>query len=104
MVLEDAVMVTVLDPDPGAGKVTGVKDAVTPAGRPVIDNATAELNPPVTAVVAVTVPCPPGVRLRDDDVDKVNEGLDGLVGGALASVQWFTSRNASGEPRPVAWL
>src|ERR1700735_1904572 len=97
-------MVIELDPEPGAGKVTGAKDAIAPAGRPGTDNATTELNPPVTAIVAVTLPCPPGVRLRDDDADKVNEGLEGLVGGALASVQWFTSRNASGEPRPVAWL
>lgn len=38
-------------PEPGAAIELGLKLPVTPEGRPVADNATAELNPPETLVV-----------------------------------------------------
>ena len=96
-----AVRVNVLDPEPGAVIVAGANAAVTPDGRPPIDKAMAESNPPETAVVTMTVPCPPGAMLAEVPADNVSAGLDG-GGPVVASVQWFTSRNASGEPRPVA--
>ena len=49
-----------LEPAPGAVNDAGANDAVTPEGRPLIDNATAELNPPLTATVTVTAPCAAG--------------------------------------------
>ena len=57
-------------PFPGAGKLDGVKVAVTPDGRPWTVNATAKLKPPRIAVVTVTEAVPPRfstavVTLRD---------------------------------------
>ena len=46
-------------PDPGAAMDAGVKLTVTPAGWPVADKATAELNPPEMAVVIVDKPASP---------------------------------------------
>lgn len=42
-------------PVPGAGRLDGVKVAVTPEGSPWTVNATAELRPPSIAVVRLTV-------------------------------------------------
>jgi len=54
----DAEKVSVLDPDPGAGKLAGAKLAVTPDGRPFTESVTAEPNPAgvVTATVTGTFP------------------------------------------------
>ena len=49
-------MVMVELPEPGDGIDAGLKLTVTPAGAPVADKATAELNPPEMAVVIVEVP------------------------------------------------
>ena len=46
-------------PLPGAAIEVGLKLAVTPAGKPEADNATAELKPPVVAVEIVVLPVPP---------------------------------------------
>ena len=43
-------------PEPGAAIDAGLKLDVTPEGTPVADKATAELNPPETAVVTVAYP------------------------------------------------
>ena len=51
--VEAAASVKVLVPLPGAAMLVGAKLAVTPLGRPLIDNATAELNPFTKAVVRV---------------------------------------------------
>jgi hypothetical protein len=50
-------------PAPGAASVAGVKLAVTPVGRPVTENATAELKPPTTVVWTWTVVVPPSFRV-----------------------------------------
>ena len=50
-----AVNVSVELPEPGAAIDAGLKLAVTPDGRPETDRATAELNPPETAVETVVV-------------------------------------------------
>ena len=54
-----AVKVRVELPLPGAAIEVGLKLAVTPAGRPEADSATAELKPPLTVVEIVEVPVPP---------------------------------------------
>ena len=53
------VIVMVEAPDPGAAMDVGLKLTVTPAGWPVALKATAELNPPETAVAIVLVPLDP---------------------------------------------
>jgi hypothetical protein len=53
---EVALNVAVEFPAPGAAIDDGLKLTVTPDGIPLAVNATAELNPPLTAVVIVVVP------------------------------------------------
>lgn len=55
--------VKVLLPLPGQAMPVGVKLAVTPPGSPLIDNATAEVNPLTRAVVRVIGVEPPGATL-----------------------------------------
>jgi len=50
---EAAARVKVLEPLPGEAMVVGAKLPVTPDGSPLIDSATAELNPFDPAVVIV---------------------------------------------------
>src|SRR5437764_13826064 len=57
--VELTVKVSVELPEPGAAIEAGLKEAVTPAGRPEADSEMAELKPPETAVVIVEVPVPP---------------------------------------------
>jgi hypothetical protein len=52
-VVEATVKVSVDDPEPGAAKDTGLKPAVTPAGRPEAERVTAESKPSTTAVLTV---------------------------------------------------
>lgn len=74
-----AVIVTVEDPiaaeelafsvsvdEPAPVIEAGLKVAVTPLGRPEADKVIAPENPPVTAVVTVTVPEPDRATLSDD--------------------------------------
>jgi hypothetical protein len=51
-----AVNVIVELPLPGAAIDAGLKLAVTPEGRPEVDNEIAELNPPLTVVEMVLLP------------------------------------------------
>src|SRR5271154_2581376 len=95
--VEATLNVSTLDPEPGAGIVAGAKDAVIPLGA-VAANWTAELNPPLTLVLAVMVPFPPpGMETAPGATVRENAGA-----GAFTSFQWFTSRNASADPSPVA--
>lgn len=55
--------VKVLFPLPGAAMLVGAKLAVTPCGSPLMDNATAELNPFNPAVVRVIGVELPGATL-----------------------------------------
>lgn len=61
--VELAVSVSLLLPLPGEAMLVGEKPAVTPAGSPLIDNATAELNPFTRAVVRVIGTEAPGATL-----------------------------------------
>ena len=53
------------DPEPGAAMDDGLKLAVAPEGRPLADNETAELKPPVTDVVIAEFPEPAAGILSD---------------------------------------
>lgn len=57
-VVEATAILMVEVPEPGAAIDVGLKLTLTPAGWPVADRATAELNPPETAVAIVDVPLP----------------------------------------------
>ena len=46
---------TMLEPEPGAARVIGVKPAENPLGRPVTENATGAVNPPLTVTERLTV-------------------------------------------------
>ena len=67
-------------PEPGAAIDAGLKVAVTPVGNPLADNATAELNPPETAVVIVELPLLPcTTETAVGDADIVKAGVPAAV-------------------------
>lgn len=61
--VEPAASDNVLLPAPGEGMLVGANVAVTPAGAPPIESATAELNAFTFAVVTVIDADPPGARV-----------------------------------------
>ena len=65
--VEAAFSVNVLEVVP-AGSVAGDKAAVTPAGKPVADSVTAELNPPLAVSFTELVAVDPAVIVRDGGV------------------------------------
>jgi hypothetical protein len=92
-----ALKVRVLVVDP-AGTVAGEKAAVTPAGSPLAESATAELNPaPGLRVSAADALAPRVIVTEPGDALTWNEGPT-----TVASLQWLTMMDASTEPRPVA--
>ena len=54
-----ALSVSTLVPEPGAATVAGEKVGVTPAGRPLTDSATGELNPALPVENRTTATLPP---------------------------------------------
>ena len=60
-----ALKVKVLVPEPGAARLAGAKLAVTPAGSPVAERATALLKPPETATFTPAMATPPCARVTD---------------------------------------
>ena len=106
-----AVPVTTIAPDVVAGAlaaalrvmVTGAagvrlideKRAVTPAGSPVADSATGELNPPCALIVRVVLTELPAVTLR------LAESAASAKLDVVLVFQLLTSRKASTEPSPV---
>ena len=99
-----ALMVTVADPTaafaaavsfselawlPLPGTLAGEKLAVTPAGRPVAENVTGEVNPPVPLTVTLTATLAPCVTLAADaPCVSVNPG-----GGVTVTTSMMVSRN-----------
>jgi hypothetical protein len=65
LTLVAALILRVLDPDPGADNVAGVKAAETPVGNPVTEKATAALKPPLTVTVRVTLLFDPSLTVRE---------------------------------------
>src|SRR4051794_12898787 len=71
--VEATVKVSVELPEPGAAVEAGLKEAVTPEGRPEAESAMAELKPPETAVVIVALPedpCAMDVELGEAEIVK----------------------------------
>jgi len=60
------VIVIVDVPEPGAEMLAGLKLTVVPLGKPEADNAIALLNPPLTVVVIVEVPCAPCITFTEE--------------------------------------
>ena len=71
-----AVSVKVLLPLPGAAMIAGAKLPVTPVGRPLTDNATADWNPLSAAVDSLIV-----VEAPDTTVALVMLGVSVKLGG-----------------------
>lgn len=62
----DPTVIVIVDvPDPGAAMLVGLKLTVVPLGAPEADKAIALLNPPLTVVVIVEVPCAPCITFRE---------------------------------------
>ena len=96
VVVEATVSVAVDVPEPGAAMEVGLKLTVTPVGCPVAVKATAESNPPETAVVMVEVPLLPAVTETEvGEAEIVNAGLVLVGASALISPLPF------GLPQPV---
>ena len=72
-------MVMVELPEPGAAIDAGAKLTVTPAGCPVADKATAELNPPETAVLMVDLPVSPFTVTEAGVAEMVKSAVPGAV-------------------------
>jgi len=81
-VLLPTAIVIVDEPEPGAAIGLGLKLTVVPVGAPLADRLTALLKPPLTVVVMVEVPWPPGATLTED-------GLALMVKSALVAT-WVT--------------
>jgi len=92
-----AVSVKVEVPDPGEAMLVGLKPAVTPAGMPLADRATALLNPPTTADVIVEVPLAPWFTVTDAGL-----GVSVKLGEVLAvTVSETVVVSVSPPPVPV---
>ena len=60
-----AVILSTLEPEPGAGRAAGVNLAETPLGNPVTENATAALKPPETVTFSATLLLDPAGTARE---------------------------------------
>ena len=84
-------------PDPGAAIDAGLKLTVTPAGWPVADKPTAELNPPEMATPIVEVPLLPNPTVTEPgDPEMVKSGT-----GAAVTVNVTVVVCISAPPEPV---
>jgi hypothetical protein len=95
-VVEATANVTVEVPEPGAAIDAGLKLTVTPAGAPDAVRATAELNPPETAVVIVEVPLLPAATetaVGEAEIVKAGVCVEDPVSALI--------RPAFGLPHPV---
>jgi hypothetical protein len=95
-VVDATVRVAVDVPEPGAAMDVGLKPTVTPVGCPLAVNATAESNPPETAVVMVEDPLEPTTTdTAVGEAARVNAGV--CVPGASALIR----AAPLGLPQPV---
>ena len=65
--------------DPPAVTEEGLNDAVTPAGKPPVDNATDCADPDVAAVATVAVVDPPAVTDPEEGLAEMEKSLGGGV-------------------------
>ena len=84
-------------PEPGAGRMAGLKLAVTPAGWPAADRATGELKPWGTAMVRAEVTLAPGAA----ETEAGTAVAVRPVGGAGAPLRALIRPAPFGEPQPV---
>jgi hypothetical protein len=87
-----AVNLSVELPLPGAAIEPGLKLAVTPAGRPEADNATAELKPPLVDVEMVALPEEPWVT------DKLVGAAATLKSGAVPGLKTMSRTGCNSIP------
>ena len=93
---EATAKLTVEVPEPGAAIDVGLKLTVTPDGAPDAVRATAELNPPETAVVMVEDPLLPAATetaVGDAEIVKAGVCVEEPVSAAI--------KPAFGLPHPV---
>ena len=90
-----AARVRVVLPEPV--REVGAKLPVTPAGNPVTEKLTAELNPLFVFTVKVAVVLAPGTTEAEVAAPAIWK-----LGRVFPSSQWFTNWVASTEPSPVA--
>ena len=91
-----ALSLRTLLPDPGAGKVAGMKVAETPLGNPVTEKVMPALKPPLTVVPRVTLLFDPAVTET-----ALEAAAAWNAGVAVASFQWLARTEALTEPSPV---
>ena len=94
--VEATLKVAVEEPEPGAAMEVGLKATVTPVGMPEAERATAELNPPETAVVMVELPLLPW-RTESE----VGEAEMAKAGVWVVEPVRAAMRPALGLPQPV---
>jgi hypothetical protein len=64
--------------------LAGVKTAVTPAGRPVTESATLEVNPATGVTVTVSLPLPPGATVSAAPPSESAKGAGVIVNATVA--------------------
>lgn len=95
-VVEATVKVAVDVPEPGTPMDAGLKPTVTPVGAPLAVSATAESNPPETAVVMVEVPLLPTTTETD-----VGDAVMVKAGVVLVGARALMRPVPLGLPQPV---
>ncbi len=110
--VEATVKVSVELPEPGAAIEDGLKEAVTPAGRPEAESAMAALKPPETAVVTVTLPVLPWtIEIEVGEAAIVKSGVVVTVGVTEMQVEGArgaglvaaSGRRSPGRSRSGRW-
>src|SRR3954468_20173656 len=100
----DAVKVSTELPEPGAAIEDGLKEAVTPAGRPEAERAMAALKPPETAVVIVEVlvlPCTTETELGAAAI--VKSGVVTTLGVTEMQVEGAEAQASLPVGKAVTW-
>src|SRR4051812_28344467 len=100
----ETVKVSVELPAPGAAIEAGLKEAVTPAGRPEAESEMALLKPPETAVVIVEVPVPPcATETEVGEAEIVKSGVTVVVGVTETQVDGSEAQASLPLGKAVTW-
>ena len=92
-------------PEPGAAIEVGLKETVTPAGRPEADSEMAVLKPPETAVETVEVPeAPWAIETAVGEAEIVKSGVGGpLTGVTETQVEGGEAQASLPLGKAVTW-
>src|SRR5436305_5008302 len=102
--VEETVKVSVELPEPGAAIEAGLKEAVTPAGRPEAESEMALLKPPETAVVIVEAPVPPwAIETEVGEAAIVKSGVTAVVGVTETQVEGSEAQASLPLGKAVTW-